>query len=119
MIFAFDRVLAIEEFRQGGGKRGAVLDAHRAVRALGHDLQCLRLSAHQAQAHEPEAGGFDSRADDLFQMRKRGQNGGSPWATERRLSHSKKSVFPAAVLSDCHTTMFCCLGWAAMYAQAT
>ncbi len=78
IVVALDRVLDIEELGDGTAEAGAIIDIHRAVGAFGHDLKGLGLAGHQAQTHQPVAGGLDHRFQQFFEMCDRRQNGAAP-----------------------------------------
>ncbi len=64
MIGLLDRILDIERRRDGAAHLLAILDGHRAVFALGHDLQRQAVLGRQADAHKAEADGAKDRRDD-------------------------------------------------------
>ena len=98
IVIAFDRVFGFEEFGQRAGQFRAIVHIHRAVRALGHDLQRLGSSGHHAQAHELVTRGFDGGLDDRLQMRHLRDNGLGPrhgQTASARPGHPNSIVFPA------------------------
>ncbi len=65
MIRAIDRIVHVERRRNGMADGFAIGDAHRAVRALGHDLDRAAIRPGHAHAHQTIAQiddhGFDNR----------------------------------------------------------
>ena len=87
-----------QEIEQRAAEHGAILDVHRAVRPLGHDLQRLRLAAHQAQAHEPVSRRLDGGFEDRLQMRHGRENRGF-LVLDGRINPAMEKPFPRGGLS--------------------
>ena len=64
MIGLLDRILDVEHRRDGTAHFLAILDGHRAVVALGHDLQRQAVLRREADAHEAKADGAKHRRND-------------------------------------------------------
>src|SRR5690606_6839173 len=64
MISAIDRIVDIERGRNCAAHFLAILDAHRSVEPLRHDLQRQPILPRQANPHKAEAQGTQYRFDD-------------------------------------------------------
>ena len=77
-IGALDRIGGIEHRRQRARGGLAILDRHRAVRPLGHDLHGAAGGAGNAHAHQPIAEAVEHRLDDSGDTRRPSRLGDQP-----------------------------------------